>query len=112
MKPAARLFLCPGLANLIALAALLSASPLAFSQVTASISGKIEDASGAGVSGVAVTLKSLETGATRTVTTGDGGDFRALSLPIGPYQVRAEKTGFKTATSRRRRSSRSARKRW
>ncbi len=95
MKPAARLFLCPGLANLIALAALLSASPLAFSQVTASISGKIEDASGAGVSGVAVTLKNLETGATRSVTTGDGGDFRALALPIGPYQVRAEKTGFK-----------------
>ncbi len=28
--------------------------------------------------------------------TDDTGNFRAMSLPVGPYQVRAEKTGFKT----------------
>ena len=46
--------------------------------------------------GVAVTVRNLETGATRAVVSDDSGDFRALSLPIGPYQVRAEKPGFKT----------------
>ncbi len=56
----------------------------------------IADASGAGVRGVAITVKSLESGATRAVATDDAGDFRAMSLPLGPYQVRAEKTGFKT----------------
>jgi hypothetical protein len=81
---------------LFPLLAFLAISQSASGQVTAAISGSIEDASGTGVRGVAVILKSLETGATRTVTTDDTGDFRALSLPIGPYQVKAEKTGFKT----------------
>ncbi|MDR3703471.1 MAG: carboxypeptidase-like regulatory domain-containing protein, partial [Candidatus Sulfopaludibacter sp.] len=68
----------------------------AFSQVTAAITGKILDASGNAVRGAAVTIKSLESGATRSVITGDTGDFQAMSLPVGPYQVRAEKPGFKT----------------
>jgi hypothetical protein len=68
----------------------------ATAQVTAAISGKTEDASGAGMAGVAVTVKNLETGATRAVTSDEVGDFRAMSLPVGPYQVRAEKAGFKT----------------
>ncbi|HTX34445.1 MAG TPA: carboxypeptidase regulatory-like domain-containing protein [Bryobacteraceae bacterium] len=75
---------------------LLAISPPVTAQVTAAISGRIEDASGTGVRGVTVILKNLETGATRTVTTGDAGDFRVLSLPVGPYQVRAERAGFKT----------------
>jgi len=68
----------------------------AFSQVTAAISGRIEDASGAPVRGASVTLKNLETGATRNLTTGDSGDYSAVSLPVGPYQLRAEKSGFRT----------------
>jgi hypothetical protein len=66
-------------------------------QVSASISGKVEDPSGASVSGVTVTAKSLETGATRTATTDASGAYKVLSLPLGPQQVRAEKTGFKAA---------------
>jgi hypothetical protein len=64
--------------------------------VTAAISGKIEDPSGAGIGGATVTVKSVETGATRVVTTDDAGDFKALSLPLGPQEVKAEKTGFRT----------------
>jgi Carboxypeptidase regulatory-like domain/TonB-dependent Receptor Plug Domain len=63
--------------------------------VTAAISGKVEDPSGAGVSGATVTVKSVETGATRIVTTDDGGNFKALALPLGPQEVKAEKTGFR-----------------
>ena len=64
-------------------------------QVSAAIVGKVEDTSGGGVGGAKVTVKSLETGATRVVTTDDAGNFRALSLPLGPQEVKAEKTGFK-----------------
>ncbi|MSV34873.1 MAG: TonB-dependent receptor [Bryobacterales bacterium] len=70
---------------------------LASAQVGATISGRVEDPSGSAVSGAAITVKSVETGATRTATTDDAGNFRVLSLPVGPQEVRAEKPGFKTA---------------
>jgi hypothetical protein len=69
----------------------------AIAQVTAAISGRVEDASGAAVSGAAITIKNLETGATRTAVTGRNGDFRILALPLGQQEVKAEKTGFKSA---------------
>ena len=69
-------------------------------QVTAAITGRIEDASGATVKGSAVTVTNLETGAARAVTSDESGVYRAPSLPIGPYQVKAEKTGFKTELRR------------
>ncbi len=49
------------------------------------------------VGGAAVTVRSLETGATRVVTTSDEGKFRALALPVGQQEVKAEKSGFKAA---------------
>jgi hypothetical protein len=83
--------------SFVLLAAML-ASPLSgWAQVTASISGTVEDSAGMPVSGAAVTVKSLETGATRVATTDEAGKFRALSLPVGQQEVKAEKTGFKAA---------------
>jgi hypothetical protein len=74
-----------------------SATPgLVWAQVYASISGNVVDASGAAVRGAAVTVKSLEMGATRVITTGDTGAFRAMDLAVGSYEVRATKSGFKT----------------
>ena len=66
-------------------------------QVTASISGTVEDPAGVGVAAATVTVKSLETGATRVVLTDDVGNFRALSLAVGRQEVKAEKSGFKAA---------------
>lgn len=66
-------------------------------QVTAVISGSVEDASGAVVSGAAITVKSLETGATRGVTTDEAGHYRVFSLPLGLQEVKAEKAGFRVA---------------
>jgi len=68
-----------------------------WAQVTASISGRVEDATGAGVGGATVTVKNLETGATRVVTTSESGNFRVLSLPLGRQEVKVEKAGFKEA---------------
>ena len=69
----------------------------AFAQVTASISGQVEDASGAAIAGATVTVKTVETGAERTVTTDSAGAFRVLSLPLGAQEVTAEKMGFRPA---------------
>ena len=78
------------------LALSLCAFPL-WAQVTASISGRVTDQTGAGVGGATVTVKSLETGAARTVATGESGGFRVLSLSLGPQEVKAEKAGFMAA---------------
>ena len=74
----------------------LVASSPAWAQVSASISGHVEDASGAAVSGVNITIASQETGAARTVTTDGAGNYSAVALPVGPQEIRASKAGFKT----------------
>ena len=85
-----------GVFSVILAAFLLMASlPVAFAQVSASVSGRVEDPTGAAIPGAAVAVTSLETGAARTVTADEAGNYRVLSLPVGLYEVRAEKTGFK-----------------
>src|SRR5262249_50819423 len=64
-----------------------------WSQVTATISGRVEDASGAAVGGATITVKSLETGQTRNVTTDETGNYRIVSVRVGPHEVRVEKPG-------------------
>src|SRR5713226_7928612 len=66
-------------------------------QVTASVSGRVEDSTGAAVPGALVTVTSLETGAGRTASTNEAGTYRVLSLPVGRYEVKAELAGFKAA---------------
>ena len=75
----------------------LTAAPgQGWAQVSAAISGTVSDTSGGAVAGATVTVKSLETGATRILTTDDAGNFSALVLPLGPQQVKVEKVGFKS----------------
>ena len=65
-------------------------------QVSAAIVGTVLDQSGGSVKDAKVVVKSLETGATREVTTDDNGYYRILSLPLGRQELTAEKEGFKT----------------
>jgi hypothetical protein len=60
------------------------------------ILGAVTDSSGAAVPGATVTIKNVDTGLTRTVTTTDDGSYAVPELPIGNYSVTAEKSGFKT----------------
>src|SRR5579863_8442823 len=82
---------------LAAIVAMMAVCGLANAQVTAAISGKVEDPTGAGVEGTTVTVKSIETGAVRTTTTGQNGNYTVFSLPLGAQEVKAEKQGFKSA---------------
>ena len=59
------------------------------------ILGVVTDSSGAAVPGATVTIKNVDTGLSRTVTTTDDGSYSAPELPIGNYSVTVEKSGFK-----------------
>jgi Carboxypeptidase regulatory-like domain/TonB-dependent Receptor Plug Domain len=74
--------------------ALFAVRPAA-AQTGAEISGRVEDPSGAGLSGATVTVTNLETSVTHSVTTDESGDFQVLGLSVGLHQVRATKDGFK-----------------
>ena len=76
---------------------LLATGTFTTAQVTASISGRIEDSSGASISGAAVTVTNMETGAARIAQADDAGNYLVLSLQVGRYEVKAEKDGFKVA---------------
>lgn len=68
----------------------------AAAQVTAAISGRIVDSSGNAVAGAMVTVKSIETGATRSVESGDNGYFRLIELPLGAQHIEVGKAPFNT----------------
>jgi hypothetical protein len=64
--------------------------------VGGSISGVVQDSSGAAVSGATVTVRQTETGATRILVTGANGRYAAPSVPVGEYTVSAALNGFQT----------------
>jgi hypothetical protein len=66
-------------------------------QVSAIVSGTVTDQSGAVVSGATVTVKSVDTGSVRTTSTDDSGIYRVFSLPVGEYEIRAQKPSFTDA---------------
>ena len=65
-------------------------------QSTGSIRGTITDASGANVPGATVSAANTETGLKRTLQTNESGLYVFTDLPIGPYTVDVERTGFAT----------------
>ncbi len=71
-----------------------------WAQVTASITGSVKDATGAIIPGATVTMKSLESGLTRTAETDANGNYNIPSLPVGQYELDAEKAGFKKQVRR------------
>jgi len=66
----------------------------AWAQTGASLSGVVTDQTGATLPDVAVTIKNVDTGATRTIATDGGGYFQASGLPPGRFEIRAAKQGF------------------
>jgi hypothetical protein len=76
---------------------LLADAYSASAQVSASISGRVLDASDAAVVGATVTVTNLETMTPRSTAVDSSGNFLILSLPVGQYEVKAVATGFRTA---------------
>ncbi|PYU28603.1 MAG: TonB-dependent receptor [Acidobacteria bacterium] len=65
-----------------------------------SITGAVKDTSGAAVPGAMVTVKHLETGLTRAVEADATGNYAIPSLPVGEYELTAEKMGFQREVRR------------
>jgi len=71
---------------------------VARAQTGANLSGVVTDQSGATLSDVAVTIKNVDTGATRTIATEGGGHYEATGLTVGHFDIRAVKPGFAEET--------------
>ncbi len=93
MKPTLRTLFLLVLTMLLAL-------PVAAQTHLAAIRGTISDVNGAAVPGVTVTLTSIATGESRTTVSGAQGEYALASLPLGVYELKAEKTGFKSYNER------------
>jgi len=78
----------------VCMIALLGAALPSLGQVSGMISGTVTDPSGATISGVAITVRDVETGAVRSTVTGDSGFYQLLALPAGEYELRATKQGL------------------
>jgi len=81
---------CP----LLCLSALLVCWLPAAAQVTASLSGRVTDQTGAALTGAAVVARNVDTGLSRNSVTDQAGRYRLAALPVGRYEIRASKSGF------------------
>jgi predicted porin len=66
----------------------------AWAQTGASLSGVVTNQAGATLPEVAVTIRNLDTGETRTIPTDGAGRYQAAGLPLGRFEIRAAKSGF------------------
>src|SRR3984885_10388572 len=82
----------------VAAGGFLLSSSSAWAQTGASLSGVVTDQTGAALRDVAVTIRNLDTGATRTIATHGGGHYQASGLRPGLFEIRASKQGFADET--------------
>lgn len=80
-----------------ALAALVCVIPSALQAqtVTGQISGRVTDTSGGVLPGVTITVTNVNTGLVVARVTDEAGQYVATNLPVGPYSVEADITGFR-----------------
>jgi hypothetical protein len=62
--------------------------------VGAFLTGTVKDPSGAALSGAAITVRNVETGAERRLATDSAGRYSAPSIAVGGYEVTASQAGF------------------
>src|SRR3989454_4160000 len=93
-----RLFLSHAL--LLSAIGLLVPATAAAQTGAGSLTGIVSDQSGAKVPGAAVTAVNQATNVPYTAVSNDAGNYTITSVPVGTYVVKAELTGFKTATTK------------
>ncbi|PYU16523.1 MAG: hypothetical protein DMG29_04000, partial [Acidobacteria bacterium] len=83
----------------LATVVVLLAASLCVAQVsTSTITGSVQDSSGATVPGAKVVVKNEGTGATYETTTTSAGTYTVSSLIPGLYTITVTHAGFKTST--------------
>jgi hypothetical protein len=86
----------PGSAVVIAILATTILSAAVRAQSDGSISGLVSDPTGAAVPAATVSIRNTETGVERILSTDADGRFNAPSLSVGSYDVKVEKSGFRS----------------
>ena len=80
---------------------LLAAMPPLMAQVnTGDVVGTVTDVSGAVIPDAKVTIRNTTTGVSRTVPTGETGDYSFSLLQVGTYEVTIEAKGLRTFVTR------------
>src|ERR1700749_2325100 len=83
--------------HIYVLIAILLCAGMAAAQVgSASLSGIVQDPSGASVAGATVILQNVLNGEPRTVKSNGTGGFSFAALPSGDYNLKVEREGFTT----------------
>ena len=77
----------------------LSAVVICGQGTSGTILGTVTDPQGAVIAGVTVSVKNLDTQLQRQVVTDSSGYYRVEALPVGRYEVRAERQGFKVTVN-------------
>jgi len=77
--------------------AILCVAPAMAQLTTGTITGAVTDSSGAAVPGATITVKNVDTGASRTTVSGPSGRYEVSNVPIGKYDVSATLAGFQTS---------------
>src|SRR5215217_9262162 len=85
--------------SILALFVLLSVTSVVAQTDRGSLTGRVTDPTGAGVSNAKVTATNLNSAETREVTTSDDGNYTLPELRADPYKVTVEAQGFKTASA-------------
>src|SRR2546422_1192700 len=80
--------------------ALILALPFQQAVNSATVSGHIEDQTGASIAAASVTIRSVDRNQSATAITDNDGRFRFLYLPVGSYELRVENPGFAPATGK------------
>jgi predicted porin len=86
------------IASLAALFVFLGINGVAWAQTGASLSGTVTDQTGTTLRDVMVTIRNVDTGATRAIATDGRGRYQASGLPLGRFEIRAAKQGFADET--------------
>src|SRR6476660_5342865 len=86
-------------AFLLTTIALLHPGPVSAQTGAGSLTGIVSDQSGAKVPGATVTATNQATNVAYTAVSNEAGNYSITSVPVGTYVMKAELSGFKTATT-------------
>ncbi len=81
----------------VALALIAAMAPVGWAQeVTAAVTGRVTDPTGAAIAGATVTARDVDRGTVVKTETNIDGAYTLPRLPVGNYELRVESTGFQT----------------
>ena len=81
---------------LLLISVLLGGCLVSAQVTTGTISGIVQDQSGAAIAGAEVAIRNVDTGTARTIISDAGGRYTAPDLPLGNYEVQGQHSGFQT----------------